>query len=79
MHILKTECPNTVLSCTSSRLGVLICCRAYPQVLKVVSSGTAVGLSLTSNVLELLTDVVKLAYNMSKASYLHAQCNNTCI
>ncbi len=57
-----TSCPQRHCGQHSS----LCAARTITQILKIVRSGSAVGLSLTSHVVELLTDVVKLAYNTSK-------------
>lgn len=42
------------------------CFRSVPQILKILQTGSAEGLSLTSNLMELLCYTVTVAYNMQQ-------------
>lgn len=42
------------------------CFRSVPQIVKILQAGSAEGLSLTSNLMELLCYTVTVAYNMQQ-------------
>ena len=71
-HALRAAAPTPGPCAVSQGYAVLVgaCFRSVPQILRILRARSAEGVSLTSNVAELLAYSITIAYNLRRGAPL---------